>query len=109
MKAAGANVRHVGEALPYGSTDEVWLTEVGRSGWIALLRDKQIRRRPLERAALKAAKVAAFAFTGGQASAADTAAAVVPLLIKFANMAVSEPKPFLYTFGVSGTVSRVRL
>lgn len=31
MKAAGANVRHVGEALPYGSTDEVWLTEVGQS------------------------------------------------------------------------------
>jgi hypothetical protein len=109
MRAAGVTVRHVGEAVPYGSTDEHWLGEVGRNGWIALLRDQAVRRRPLEREALKSARVAAFVFTGGQASAADTAAAIVPLLVKFANMAISEPRPFLYTFGSSGHLSRVRL
>lgn len=109
MRAAGATVRHVGDAVPYGSQDEVWLDEIGRQGWIALMRDQAVRRRPLEREALRSARVAAFVFTGGQASAADTAAAVVPLLVKFANMAVSEPRPFLYTFGSSGSLSRVRL
>lgn len=109
MRVAGATVRHVGEALPFASPDEVWLTEVGQHGWIAILRDQQIRRRPLERAALKNARVAAFVFTGGQATAKDTAAAIVPLLEKFANMAISEPKPFLYAFTSSGRMSKVRL
>jgi hypothetical protein len=73
------------------------------------MRDQQIRRRQLEKVALSAAGLAAFAFTRGEATAQDTAAAIVPCLIKFSNMAVSEPRPFLYTFGISGQVSRVRL
>ena len=111
MRAAGAAVRHVGDCveLPYGSSDEVWLTAVGTNGWIALMRDQKIRRRRLELASLKAAGIAAFAFTRGQATAHDTAAAVVPNLLKFANMAVSENHPFLYTFGYSGRLSRVNL
>jgi PIN like domain len=108
MRAAGANVRHVGDAVPYGSADEDWLTEIGSRGWIALMRDQKVRKRPLEIAALKAAGVAAFAYTGGQATALNTAEAICPRLVKFANMAVSEPKPFLFTFGVAGSLSRVR-
>jgi hypothetical protein len=67
------------------------------------------KRRPLEIDALARADVAAFVFTGGQATAEDTAKSIVPLLQKFANMAISEPKPFLYTFGSSRSLSRVRL
>ncbi len=109
MRAAGAAVRCVGEDIPYGSADEVWRSVVGSRGWIALMRDQRIRRRPLELAALQAAGVAAFVFTGGQATAQDTAAAVVSRLVKFANMAISEPRPLLYTFGRSGHLSQVRL
>lgn len=109
MRAAGATVRRVGEDVPFGSADEVWLTEAGRHGWITLLRDQSVRRRPLERAALKGAQVAAFVFIGGQVTANQTAIAVRPLLVKFANMAVSEPKPLLYSFGLSGRISRIRL
>jgi hypothetical protein len=109
LLAAGATVRRVGVDVPYGSADDVWLSAAGAHGWIALMRDQRIRRRPLELTALQAAGVAAFVFTGGQATAQDTAAAIVPRLIKFANMAVSEPRPFLYTFGRSGRLSRVKL
>jgi hypothetical protein len=55
------------------------------------------------------ANVAAFAFTATQATAEDTANTIQPLLQKFANMAISEPRPFLYTFGISGSLSRLRL
>lgn len=72
-----------------------------------LTRDQQIRRRPLERAALNAAGVAAFAITAGQATAEETARVILPLLGKFASMAISEPKPFLYTFGFAGHLSRI--
>ena len=109
MQAAGANVRRVGPDIQKGSTDEEWLEIVGKNNWIALMRDQKIRRRRLETEALKTHGVAAFAFTGGQETAQQTAQTICPLLVKFANMNVSEPKPFLYTFGVSGTLSKVKL
>jgi hypothetical protein len=109
MCSAGASVRRVGVDVPFGSDDEVWLRLAGANGWIALMRDQRVRRRRLEREALKAYGVAAFAFTGGQETATHTAQTICSLLTKFANMYVSEPKPFLYTFGVSGSLSRVHL
>jgi hypothetical protein len=109
LRVAGANVQHAGDAFPFGTVDEVWLKGAGRNGWIVLTRDQRIRQRRLEREALVAAGVATFAFTGGQATAKETAQAIVPIIQKMANMAVSEPKPFLYTFGLSGSLSRIRL
>jgi PIN like domain len=109
MCDVGATVERVGVAVPFGSDDEVWLRLAGNNGWIALMRDQRVRRRRLEREALKMHGVAAFAFTGGEETAGQTAQTICPLLTKFANMYVSEPKPFLYTFGVSGSLSRVRL
>lgn len=74
-----------------------------------LTRDQRIRRRVLERLAIQQSGAAVFALTAGEATAAETANVVTRLLVKFANMAVSEPKPFLYTFGLAGRLSRVRL
>ena len=109
MCDVGATVKRVGVAVPFGSDDHVWLRMAGENGWIVLMRDQRVRRRRLEREALKVHGVAAFAFTGGEETAARTAQTICPLLTKFANMYVSERKPFLYTFGVSGSLSRVRL
>lgn len=107
MRAAGATVKHAGELVPRGAPDQDYLEACGAHGWIFLTRDQQIRRRPLEREALQRAGVAAFACTAGQATAAETAATIVPMLQKMANMSISEPKPFLYTFGLAGKLSRV--
>lgn len=102
-------VRHAGDAFPFGSADEVWLAGCGRQEWIVLSRDQRIRRRPIELRALRNAGVAAFIFTGGTATAADTANAIVSLLTKFAQMSVSEPKPFLYVFGMALRLTRIPL
>jgi hypothetical protein len=109
MQEAGAVVRHAGEAFPSATHDDVWLTECGARGWIVLMRDKHVRRRPLELAALRSANVVAFVCTAGQATAGDTATAVVRLVQKFVNIATSETKPCLYTFGLSGSLTRIRL
>jgi hypothetical protein len=58
---------------------------------------------------LERAGVAAFVFTGGAATGAETAATIVRLIRKFANMAVSEPRPFMYTFGLSGNLTRIKV
>jgi PIN like domain len=109
MRAAGATVEHVRGALPPGLPDEQWLKEIGERGWIVLMRDKAIRRRPLELQALKDGAVGAFVFTGGQATAQTTADAVTPKLTKMAAISISEPKPFLYSLTLGGTLSKVAL
>jgi hypothetical protein len=68
-----------------------------------------MRYRQLEKHALTQAGVGAFVFTGGQATAAETAELVCRLLLKLARINRSERKPFLYGFGFGGTFTRVKL
>jgi hypothetical protein len=109
MRATGAHVEHAGAAFPFGTPDETWLHGCGTRGWIVLTRDQRIRRRVLERDAIRQSGAAVFALTAGEATAAETAEVIVRLLPKLANFAVSEAKPFLVTFGLTGHLSRVRL
>ncbi|MGH6931244.1 MAG: hypothetical protein ACREEE_02295 [Dongiaceae bacterium] len=109
MRELGAVVRHAGEAFPSATRDEMWLAQCGARGWIVLMRDQHVRRRPLELAALRAAKVVVFVCTAGQATAEDTANAVSRLIHRFVNSAISEPKPCLYTFGLKGTLTRIKM
>ena len=57
--------------------DAQWIAEVGRRGLVVLTRDQQIRRRPNELAAVRAARIHLFALTAGNLSAAETAALCV--------------------------------
>lgn len=46
-----------GETTAQGLADEQWLTDAGTKGWIVLMKDDAIRRRPAERDALADAAV----------------------------------------------------
>ena len=81
----------------------------GEQGWIVLMRDKQVRRRRLELESLKAANVAAFVCTAGEATAGQIADAVLRQLRRFANISMSERRPLLYSFGLSGKPTRLRM
>lgn len=72
-----------------------------------LLRDKNIRRRHLERQALIAAGLAAFVCTAGEATAMETATATLACLRKMVNIGTSEPRPFIYVFGLSGVLRKL--
>lgn len=109
MRAMGAQVHHAGEAFPFATPDEDWLAACGDRQWFVLTRDKHIRHRILEREALQVHGVGAFAFTGGQATGSDTADGVARVLRKMANIAVSEPRPFIYTFGLTTPLIRIPL
>ena len=71
------------------------------------MRDKRVRRRPLELQSLMTSGVAAFVLTAGEATAQDTADTITRIVQKMVNIAVSETRPFLYTFGLAGSLSRV--
>jgi hypothetical protein len=109
LTAAKVNLRRAGADVPFGTPDEDWLKIAGINGWVVIMRDQNVRRRELELRALMDFKVGAFIFTAGQASAEDTSATIGRNIKRFANTAISERKPFIFTFGISGTPTRVRL
>jgi hypothetical protein len=109
LENAGVSVRRVGLDVPFGAKDHQWLAVVGKNGWVPIMRDQRIRYRKLEKETLKAHAVGAFVFTGGQATASQTAAAVLERLEKMRAIATSEHRPFLYTFGLFGPLARVKI
>jgi len=102
-------VRRPGLDIPFGTPDAAWLATAGTKGWIVLMRDQRIRHRTLEIQILKAARVGAFVLTAGQATARDTATAVLGQVNKIVNISRSERKPFLYTLGIGGVLSKVKI
>jgi hypothetical protein len=107
MREAGSNVVTPYDGGLAGMTDESWLAAIGPRRWLALMRDQNIRRRPLERQALVAAKVGAFVCIAGEATAEETAIAVISLLKKMVNIASSERRPFICTFGLGGSLRQI--
>jgi len=73
------------------------------------MRDQRVRYRTLELQSLSQAGVGAFVFIGGQATAHDTAQIIGRRIYEFANIARSERKPFIFTFGLSGRCNRVKV
>lgn len=95
--------------IPRGTLDAEWLATCGNNGWIVLMRDKRVRHRPLELRSLMTSGVAAFVLTAGEATALETAATIGRIVQKMVNIAVSETRPFLYTFGLAGSLSRIQI
>lgn len=73
-------------------------------GWVVLTRDKHIRLREIERAALIASSVAAFVFTGGNASGVEVAEAVIAALPRIEKQLSSVAPPFICRITASGYV-----
>jgi len=77
--------------------DEQWLRDVGAEGWIVLMKDDAIRRRPAERDALIEAGVRAFCLTNAQLRAAEQTERFVTNRHRIIQQA---RKPGPYIFGV---------
>lgn len=79
---------------PYDQTvdDEVWLQYVGDHGWCAILRDKKIRYREAEKAALERHEVRAVVIaTGRNLTIADNAALLTKYWAGIADLFGSPP------------------
>jgi len=103
------SIRRPGVDIPFGTPDAEWLAVAGAHGWIVLMRDQRIRHRALEIHSLRDAGVGAFVLTAGQATAHATAVVILAKLAKIVNISRSERKPFLYTLGITGTLSRMKI
>lgn len=109
LTAAGISFDRAGLTVPFGASDEDWLSHCGKHHLVALTRDQRIRYRALEKRALVDHGVGCFTFTQGQATAGDSAARIIALMPRMVSIAKSRPRPFLYTFGVAAPLARVKL
>lgn len=91
----------------HDTPDEEWLTEAGRSGWIVITRDKNIRRKPNEIAAMNAFRVIAFILAAGDASAADTATLIIQLHRRIIALASAARPPAVFTVTLRGQIARL--
>jgi hypothetical protein len=84
-----------GEDVAQGLADEQWLSDAGAKGWIVLMKDDAIRRRPAERDALADAAVRAFCLTNANLRAIEQSARFVGNLQRILRRAET-PGPYIY-------------
>jgi PIN like domain len=84
-----------GEDVAQGLADEQWLTDAGAKGWIVLMKDDAIRRRPAERDALADAAVRAFCLTNANLRASEQSDRFVGNLERILRRAQT-PGPYIY-------------
>jgi hypothetical protein len=84
-----------GEQAGQGLRDETWLGDAGLRGWVVLMKDDAIRRRPAERDALIAGGVRAFCLTNAQLRGEEQARRFVENLDRILRQA-TQPRPYIY-------------
>jgi hypothetical protein len=84
-----------GEDVAQSLADEQWLADAGAQGWIVLMKDDAIRRRPAERDALADAAVRAFCLTNANLRADEQSERFVGNLTRILRRAQT-PGPYIY-------------
>jgi hypothetical protein len=103
LKQFGEDTCHLLDVFSSGTPDEEWLEYIGKQGWFLITVDKRIRRRPLEREALKKYKVGAFFLLGKSMSRWDRVRQIVRAWDKINDIANKEKPPFIYQVNYHGT------
>ena len=105
LRLAGESVEIHDDHFAPDAPDDVWLTAVGQRGWIALTKDKAIRFRKNERAAVQSANARLFVLTAGNITGAECAAAIVAALPAIRKLVFKASPPFIATVSRAGNVS----
>jgi predicted nuclease of predicted toxin-antitoxin system len=108
LRGVGVKVEVHDDHFPQDATDETWLTEVGKSKWIVLTKDRRIRFRAIERTALINAGVRAFVLTAGDIDGAAMAAVFVKALPKMLRFSAKHAPPFIATISKTGSVTMLQ-
>lgn len=99
LRAAGLELvtlaEHYGMPADEHVEDVTWLAEAGRQGWVVLMKDARIRRRPAELKAVRAYRVRCFCITRADLSGEQMADRYLANL-KAITHACRRPGPFIY-------------
>lgn len=87
--------------------DSEWLEEAGREGWLVITRDKRIRHRPAEMAAIREHGVGCFVLGHRKNLTRDEYLRfLAPLLGGMERRFAETSRPFIYVVDSAGTMRR---
>ena len=109
LRAAGHRVVVHDEEFPQDALDGEWLPLVGERGWVVLTKDRQIRTRKNEIAALIQARVAAFVITRADLTGPEMAKALVAALPAMLRALAKRARPFVAKVTTAGAVEMLAL
>jgi hypothetical protein len=85
--------------------DAEWLRVAGERGWVVITKDKGIRHRETELAALKAARVPAFVLTAKGLTGAQNGEVLARALPAMARFVTGNRPPFIATVSASSRIT----
>ena len=88
--------------------DPEWIATVGDRGWVIVTRDRRIRYRANEVAAVRRGRLHMFALTSGNVSAAETATIVVKAWPAIQRAVALTAPPMMWSITRGGEVSPIK-
>jgi len=107
LREAGFEIHLYREYLADNVDDVTWMRFAASRGWIAITRDKAIRRSPLEIHALRAAGLGAFFVSSGQITGDEIRDRLLKFLPAMVTYSRGTNRPFLATLTSKGIVALV--
>jgi predicted nuclease of predicted toxin-antitoxin system len=95
LRAAGYLVQVHDDHLPQNAPDEEWISLVARKRWIAITKDKNIRYRFAELAAIKKYKAGVLVIRAKNTTADDIAELLIKAKKRLEKYVTSTAKPFV--------------
>jgi len=95
LRATGIQIEAHDDHFPRGATDEQWIPQVGKKGWVVLTKDKRISYNTMERQAVARAGIRMFTLASTKLSGEDTAIAFSKALQTMLNFLRKHPAPFI--------------
>ena len=81
--------------LPLHAPDEDWIALVGRNGWVAITKDKNVRYRAAELASIERHSARVLVVRAKNATGSDIAALLVAGRRRIASFTARTPAPFV--------------
>lgn len=108
LRSEGLNVEIHDDHLPLDAPDEEWLKLVGRNGWLALTKDKNIRYRATELQSIRTHRARVVVVRAKNATAADIAELLLKGKNSIARFAAKAQTPFVAGIDRNGRVTPYR-
>jgi len=108
LRQSGARVEIHDDHFPMDATDEEWLAEVGRRGWLCLTKDIRIGLNTLQRLWVARQGVKLFVFRSGNLQGPEMGHAIAKALPRIHSIADGNVAPFIAKIYSSGKIKLVR-
>lgn len=104
LRSEGIWVEVHDDHLPLDAPDEEWIALVGRRGWLAITKDKNVRYRTAELEAIRRHSARVIVIRMKNATGSEIAEVLVKGRQRMARFASKTPAPFVAGIYKSGTV-----